>query len=61
MILAQWFFPRQVRTDGMAIITIALAGTEAATHHSRPECMWVRIVQIIGEDVATLALEEKLV
>ena len=36
--------------------------TKAATHHSRqPARVPVRIAQIIGDDVATLALEEKLV
>jgi len=46
----------------MSILTTAMAGTKAATHHSRPLArVWVRIAQILGVDVATLVIGGKLV
>ena len=62
MILAQCPLSPQMRTDYMAIITIALAGTICAAHHSRRLArMWECIGRTNGEDVATLARDGKLV
>ena len=55
-------FAPQIRTDCMAIVTTALAGTTAATHHSRPLArIWCSIAHALGDDVATLVLKQKLV
>jgi hypothetical protein len=62
VVLAQCPFPPKIRTDCMSILTTAMAGTKAATHHSRPLArVWVRIAQILGVDVVTLVVGGKLV
>ena len=55
-------FPPAVRTDCMAVIASAQGGTAAATHHSRPLAkIWKTIAQIVGQDIATLVSNGKLV
>ena len=45
----------------MAILTTARNGTARATHHSSPLArVWKRIAEILGVDIATLLLDDKL-
>ena len=62
IVLTQVPFPPQLRTDCLALLHTARAGTRRATHHSRPLArIWKMIAETIGTDIASLMHNDLLV
>ena len=61
-VLTQCPFVPHIRTDCLALLTTAKAGTAGATHHNRPLArIWCRIAHVLDGDVAELVSSGKVV